>query len=77
MASISYCELFNLLRTHNKNLKDHESLLDMVLVNDSFNFSEHARNLLCDPLRIFCKNLYKKWCNANRTHENFIKKHQT
>jgi len=33
MASISYFELFNLLRTHGKNLKDYESLLEMVLAN--------------------------------------------
>lgn len=77
MESISYYELFNLLRTQGKNLKDHESLLEMVLANNSFNFSKCARNYLHDPLRIFCNNLYKKWCNANRTYENFIKKHQT
>lgn len=77
MALISYYELFNLLRTQGKNLKDHESLLEMVLANNSFNFSECARNHLHEPLRLFCKHLYEKWCNANRTYEHFIKKHQT
>jgi len=47
----------------------------MVLVNDSFNFSKYARNDLSAPLRMFCKNLHKKWCDANRTYENFITKH--
>lgn len=46
MALISYCELFNLLRAHGKNLKDHESLLEMVLANDSFNFSECAIEII-------------------------------
>jgi len=77
MASISYFELFNLLRAHGKILKDYELLLEMVLANDSFNFSKRARNHLHDPLRIFCSSLYKKWCDANRTYENFIKKHHT
>lgn len=49
----------------------------MILANHFFNFSEYARNHLYDPLRLFCNNLYKKWCDANRTYENFIKKHQT
>jgi len=60
-----------------KNLKNYELLLNMVLANDSFNFSRYARNYLSDFLRMFCKNLHKKWCDANRTSENFITKHQT
>lgn len=77
MASISYYDLFDLLKENGKNLKDHEALLDMVLADSSFNYSEHARNHLYDPIRIFCNNLYKKWCDANRTYKNFIKKYQT
>lgn len=77
MTSITYRELFNLLKVHRKNLKDHELLLDMVLANNSFNFSQYARSHLSNPLRIFCKHLYKKWCDASRNYEYFIKKYQT
>lgn len=48
----------------------------MILANKSFNFSKDARNHLYDSLRIFCKHLYNKWCGANRTYENFMKKNE-
>lgn len=77
MCSIKYSELFSILRTHDKNLKDYRTLLKYILLKKEFNFSENAEIYLTEPLRNFSIRLYQGWCKSNRTYKIFMEQNES